>query len=53
MGGVLIGVGSLALASAIMARPILPLELVVALLPWILLLMAVFYVYGFAAGVRR
>jgi hypothetical protein len=53
VGGVLIGVGGLALASAIMARPILPLELVVALLPWILLLMAVFYIYGFAAGVRR
>lgn len=45
IGGALIGVGGMALASAAMARPILPLELVVALLPWILLLMVVFYAY--------
>ncbi|AAL65038.1 hypothetical protein PAE3607 [Pyrobaculum aerophilum str. IM2] len=53
IGGVLIGIGGVALASAVMARPILPLETVVALLPWILLLMTVFYAYGFILGVRK
>ncbi|AFA39874.1 hypothetical protein Pogu_1847 [Pyrobaculum oguniense TE7] len=51
-GGVLIGIGGLALASAAMARPILPLEVVAALLPWILLLMVLFYGYGFIMGRR-
>jgi hypothetical protein len=53
LGGLTIGIGGVALASAAMARPILPLELVVALLPWILLLMVIFFAYGFALGRRR
>jgi hypothetical protein len=49
-----IGIGGVALASAAaMARPILPLELVVALLPWILLPMVIFFAYGFALGRRK
>jgi len=52
LGGLTIGIGGIALASAAMARPILPLELVVALLPWILLLMVIFFAYGFLLGRR-
>ncbi len=52
LGGLTIGIGGIALASAAMARPILPLELVVALLPWILLLMSIFFAYGFLLSRR-
>lgn len=53
LGGLAIGVGGVALASAAMARPILPIELVVALLPWILLLTVVFFAYGFTLGRKK
>jgi hypothetical protein len=50
LGGLTIDIGGVALASAVMAHPILPPELVAALLPWMLLLMVIFFAYGFALG---
>jgi hypothetical protein len=53
LGGLAMGINGAALASAEVAHPILPLGLAAALLPWTLLLMVIFFAYGFTLGRKK